>query len=310
MPNSGTKVVLVEDDDDDIYLFKQSIRLEPRIDQDVTIYHSINELFSNETHYCDVLVLDLGLPDSQGLKTIVTVSNYLPDIPIIVLTGTDSSEVGEQAIQLGAQDYIPKAELCQSLISRSIRFSIERHSLVLKMRNMAHVDPLTLLYNRAYFMERLEQQISIADRNKDSFAVMMIDLDGFKDVNDTLGHNAGDQVLSQFAARMRSKTRQADLLARLGGDEFVVLLSAVSSESDCIQSAENKLMCCESPFLVFSHDSVHKVDLGMSIGLAVFPNDGVSPKSLIEHADEAMYSVKNQGKNGYKLYSNLQDDVS
>lgn len=297
------KVLLVEDDEDDIYLFRQSIRLDNRICQEIDVVSSIAALISNGIGDCDVLVLDLGLPDSVGLKTILTVSNNFPDIPIVVLTGVSNEELGEQAIQLGAQDYLPKAELCQNLISRSIRFSIERHSMLAKMKNMAHVDQLTLLYNRAHFLERLEYQISLAERNQEVFGLMLIDLDGFKDVNDTLGHQAGDQVLSQFAARLRSKSRQSDLVARLGGDEFIVLLSAIKDEKDCEKSAEIKLGCCEEAFLVFSEDTVHKVNIGMSIGLSMYPKSGSSPRQLMENADKAMYDVKCSGKNNYRLFS-------
>lgn len=307
MANNEINVTLIEDDPDDIYLFKQSLKQDERIDKSITVFNSIGEFLTSNHDATDVLVLDLGLPDSQGLKTVVTVSNSVPNVPIIVLTGTDSNDIGEQAIQLGAQDYIPKSELCHSLISRSIRFSIERNGLLAKMRNMALVDPLTLLYNRAYFTERLEQQISIAARNKDCFAIMMVDLDGFKEVNDTLGHHAGDQVLSQFSARMRSKTRQSDLIARYGGDEFILLLTSINTEKDCEQSAHNKLQCCSESFLVFSQDQVHKVNIGMSVGLAIFPDDGTTPTALLEHSDEAMYKVKEQGKNNYLLYSQLKD---
>lgn len=303
MSNRGIKVVLIEDDEDDIYLFKQSLQADQKIDREIVVHRSFHSLVSDEQTGFDVCVLDLGLPDSEGLKTVIKVLNYVGDIPVIVLTGLNDNETGEQAIQLGAQDYIPKADLGQGVISRSIRFSIERNSLLLKMKNMANVDPLTLLYNRTYFMERLDQQISLSDSNHDSFAVMMIDLDGFKEVNDTLGHQAGDQVLTQFAARMRVKTRHADVLARYGGDEFVTIINNVTKDNGWSYAAEHRLECCESPFWISTKNGVQQVSIGMSIGMAIFPDHADTAKALLEAADEAMYEVKAKGKNGYLIYS-------
>jgi diguanylate cyclase (GGDEF)-like protein len=253
----------------------------------------------------DIIMLDMGLPDSTGLNTVVQVLNQFNAIPVVVLTGLNSIDIGGQVVQLGAEDYIPKDERNHSLIASSIRFSNERHGLLNKVKNMAHVAPLTLLHNRAYFIDRLGQQCALSQRNTDIFGLIMVDLDGFKEVNDTPGHGAGDQVLEQFSARLKSSTRRSDVLARLGGDEFVMIVSPLMGPTDCDAVATSVLKCVSSPFLIFQGQSVVQVEIGVSVGCSVFPSDAATPNSLLSCADKAMYAVKNSGKNGYKLFSSL-----
>mgnify|MGYP003384836629 FL=1 len=305
MANQIIRIVLVEDDHDDIYIFKNEVKKAFGNDSIIDECHSLSELNAIDKSSVDIIMLDLGLPDSKGLNTLVKVMNQYHEIPIVVLTGVNDIDVGEQAIQLGAEDYIPKDELNHSLISRTIRFAIERHGLLNKVRNMAHVDMLTLLHNRAYFLDRLEQQCALSTRNHEEFGLIMIDLDGFKAVNDTYGHGAGDQVLAQFSARLKSSTRRTDVLARLGGDEFVMIVSPLLNEDACGQVAKSKLDCVKDPFLVFHDGKVVSVKIGMSIGYAMFPADGTSGARLLSCVDKAMYAVKDSGKNGYKAFSNL-----
>jgi PleD family two-component response regulator len=192
-------IILVEDDHDDIYLFKNEVKKAFGNSAKVDVCNSLSELTEIDRDATDIIMLDMGLPDSSGLNTVAKVLNQFNTIPAVVLTGLSSIDIGKRAVQLGAEDYIPKDELSHSLIARSIRFSIERRGLLNKVKDMAHVDPLTLLHNRAYFIDRLGQQCALSQRNTDIFALIMLDLDGFKEVNDTYGHRAGDQVLEQFS---------------------------------------------------------------------------------------------------------------
>lgn len=307
MSSEMVRLALVEDDADDIYIFKNELRKAFGNHVVLEECRSLAELNNLEATAVDIIMLDLGLPDSNGISTVVSVINRYSEIPIVVLTGLNSVELGEQAIQIGAQDYIPKDELTHSFLQRSIRFSIERHALLSKLKNMAHVDTLTLLYNRAYFFERLVQQCQLSKRNKEEFGVIMIDLDGFKEVNDTYGHNVGDQVLEQFSARLKSLTRRTDILARFGGDEFIMIVSPLLNEVGCGQVAEAKLKCTRDPFLIFNNGKVEPVNIGMSIGYAMCPNDSEDANGLIRCADKAMYAVKATGKNGVKAYSSLDE---
>ena len=306
MSNRNLKIVLVEDDPDDIYLFMAEAKKAFGSSATVEVCSTLSALMDIDQSDADIIMLDMGLPDSRGLSTVVKVLNQFSFIPVIVLTGMNSIDVGQQAVQLGAEDYIPKEELNKSLIARSIRFSIERHSLLNKVKDMVHVDPLTMLHNRTYFTNRLEQQCELSKRNKDSFALMMLDLDGFKEVNDTYGHGAGDQVLVQFSARLKSNIRRTDVLARLGGDEFVLIVSPLINSSGCDVVAASILECVSAPFLIYHDLNVEEVKIGISVGCSMFPSDASTPNSLLLCADKAMYSVKNAGKNGYKLFSDAE----
>lgn len=308
MVNQKLKIVLVEDDSDDIYLFKNVVKKSFGNEAKVEVHHSLLSLMDINQDDTDIIMLDMGLPDSSGINTVVKVIKQFNSIPIVVLTGMNNIEIGQQAVQLGAEDYIPKEELSEALVTRSIRFSIERHSLLNKVKDMAHVDPLTMLHNRTYLMDRLEQQCELSTRNNDSFALMILDLDGFKEVNDTYGHSAGDQVLEQFSARLKSNTRRTDVLARLGGDEFVLIVSPLIELSGCDVVAISILGCVADPFLIYHDQNVEQVQIGISVGCAMFSNDATTANRLLICADKAMYDVKKSGKNGYKLFSDLSVD--
>jgi len=303
MPHRSIQVVLVEDDADDAYLASQALTKDESRRYELNHVETLSELMELSLDSVDVILLDLGLPDSNGLSSVVHVINHFRNIPVIVLTGLKSEELGELAIQLGAEDYIPKDELNSTMLSRSIRFSIERHGLLQKLRNMAHVDSLTLLSNRADFEDKIESMLDYATRHQTKLGLLMVDLDGFKQVNDSLGHGAGDQVLAQFAARLKNRTRKSDVVARLGGDEFVLLLQPVESLDACEQVAKSKLECVKDPFLIYVNGAVHEVNVGMSIGIALYPDHAQSARNLKDCADKAMYDVKSQGKNHYRVYS-------
>lgn len=161
-----------------------------------------------------------------------------------------------------------------------------------RMAHMAHHDPLTGLPNRAMFDDRLEQSCSRAERTGQSFAVMFIDLDGFKPVNDAHGHEIGDQALKQVAQRLAKAVRRTDTVARLGGDEFVIILSDLNDPQKAIASMESNLYeAFSKPFVI----GELSLTLGLSIGSAVYPEDGTDPETLLSHADQAMYAVKKSG---------------
>ena len=168
-----------------------------------------------------------------------------------------------------------------------------------KIRKLAYYDPLTSLASRSYFMQRIEESIKSAKRRGDGLTVFFMDLDGFKDVNDTLGHDVGDRLLQELARRLRKVFRETDFIARLGGDEFVVLTSDLSESFDITQVAMRCLAELEKPVDL----DVRRIEPRMSIGIARFPEDGQTAQSLIKAADSAMYSAKNNGKHRFEFYS-------
>lgn len=168
-----------------------------------------------------------------------------------------------------------------------------------RLMEMAHYDELTGLPNRNYFMEHLAQQIEIARRHKQMLGVLFLDLDRFKNVNDSLGHPYGDNLLKQVAVRLRELMRREDVVARLGGDEFICLLPSLEHRDQIAQVANKIIHALSKPFDVESYE----LSACCSIGISLFPDDGDDGDALIKHADSAMYRAKDQGRNRYEYYT-------
>jgi diguanylate cyclase (GGDEF)-like protein/PAS domain S-box-containing protein len=168
-----------------------------------------------------------------------------------------------------------------------------------KLDHLAHHDPLTALPNRLLFHDRLQHGMARAARAGEQLAVLFIDLDRFKNVNDTLGHHVGDALLKKVAMALTRRLRQGDTLARLGGDEFIVMLENIDGESGASHVAEKLMTMFEQPFVVAEHE----LFVTGSIGISLFPEDSVDLNMLIRNADVAMYQAKARGRNNYRFYS-------
>ncbi|WLI90610.1 EAL domain-containing protein [Massilia sp. R2A-15] len=168
-----------------------------------------------------------------------------------------------------------------------------------KLDHLAHHDPLTALPNRLLFHDRLQHALLRAGRDEEQLAILFIDLDRFKNVNDTLGHHVGDELLQQVARALTEQLREGDTLARLGGDEFIVLLENVESQASAGHVAEKLVAMFEQPFMV----SDYELFVTGSVGISVYPNDATDLNMLIRNADVAMYQAKARGRNGYQFYA-------
>ena len=168
-----------------------------------------------------------------------------------------------------------------------------------KLDHMAHHDPLTALPNRLLFHDRLHHALQRAARDNEQLAILFIDLDRFKNVNDTLGHHVGDELLKQVANALAGRLRDGDTLARLGGDEFIVLLENIDGEFGAGHVAEKFMSMFEQPFIV----SDYELFVTGSVGISVYPNDAQDLNMLIRNADVAMYQAKARGRNGYQFYA-------
>ncbi len=171
-------------------------------------------------------------------------------------------------------------------------------AMALQMSHLAQHDVLTDLPNRMLLTDRVTQSISSAHRNGRTLAILFLDLDGFKQVNDSLGHAIGDQLLQSVATRLAACLRQSDTVSRLGGDEFVVLLSEVTHPGDAAISAKKILTALKAPHRVAQHE----VAVTASIGLSIYPADGQDAETLIKNADLAMYQAKQSGRNNYQFF--------
>ena len=169
-----------------------------------------------------------------------------------------------------------------------------------ELARLAHYDPLTDLPNRLLVQSRLDHALDRAERDGASLAVMFLDIDRFKDVNDSLGHPVGDELLVAMARRMRSRLRESDTLARLGGDEFLVVLEDVQRPEDAADVAQALIRLQDSPITL---PSGHEVYVGVSIGISLYPTDGNTTTELIRQADAAMYQAKSHGRNTFRFYT-------
>lgn len=181
----------------------------------------------------------------------------------------------------------------------------ERKRAEKEIRYLAGHDALTGLPNQRLFIDRVTTSLSLAKRNKGKVALLFIDLDGFKSINDTHGHDAGDEVLRLVAARYAKSVRKADTVARIGGDEFVILLTDINKDAAAEVAAEKILSAMSSPFVW----QAHELRLGASIGISMYPDNGSNIEELRQQADRAMYQVKQQGKNNYRFASALSGSV-
>ncbi|RSM65147.1 hypothetical protein DMH04_49750 [Kibdelosporangium aridum] len=176
----------------------------------------------------------------------------------------------------------------------------ERREAEARLVHQALHDSLTGLPNRALLMDRLKQVLARADRHPTLTAVMFLDLDGFKDINDSLGHDIGDQVLREIAARISSQVRPSDTVARLGGDEFVVLCSDLLSEQSAVEISERLTAAVGKPVALPGYEV--EVEVTASIGIALSDNDSLTPEDMLRNADAAMYGAKTQGKNRWEIF--------
>ena len=173
----------------------------------------------------------------------------------------------------------------------------DRKLLEEKLESMAHYDALTGLPNRALFFDRLNQAIIQTKRIQGMFSLMFIDLDGFKAVNDTFGHDTGDALLKAVSLHLHECVRDSDTVARMGGDEFTIILRAIRSQDDAAHVAEKILATLAAPYHLLGHEC----RIGASIGIVVYPDHGLTKEDLLSQSDNAMYAVKKAGKNNYRF---------
>jgi diguanylate cyclase (GGDEF)-like protein len=254
----------------------------------------------------DVVLLDLGLPDCSGLDSLTRLNGLVDSVPVIVLTGLDDEAVAVAAVQAGAQDYLVKGQVDGNLLWRSMRYAIERKQLEQKLAYIATHDSLTGLPNRVLLNDRLSLAITQIERKDRRLAVMMLDLDGFKNVNDTFGHGEGDELLKACAERLTSVLRKGDTVARLGGDEFIVLLSDISSIHEAAVIAARILGLFRESFVL----DRRVIDITTSIGIAVYPEHGADIETLMKNADTAMYLVKGNGRCNFAFFGMQKDNIS
>src|SRR5712691_8915767 len=303
------RVLIVEDSEDDAMLLVRELRhggFEPNWERIETATAMIAAL---DREPWDLEIADFTMPGFSGTEALALVRARDPDLPFIFVSGTIGEDVAVGAMKAGAHDYVMKGNLRRLVpaIERELREATlrrEHRHVLARVQHLAYYDVLTDLPNRALLYDRLYQGLAVAKREHTSFAFMILDLDGFKDVNDTLGHGVGDVLLQQVGRRIQGALREADTVARLGGDEFAVLLPG--TDADTVKLAiERILKVLEQPF----HEEGLTLDVRASIGVAVFPVHGRTSDLLMQRADVAMYVAK-ETKSGFAVYSPKIDQHS
>ncbi len=424
MMKPDIKVLAIEDNSDDAELIR--IALQKVRSPVFSLVHAsrLSEgLVCLKEESFDVVLLDLRLPDGEGIELVDAVRKQSPEIPLIVLTGLDDEEIAIKLLHRDVQDYLIKGQIANGLLVRSIRYAIERKRVVEalqlsemrfrrlsesgiigigyfdidgriteandtflamigrsredlltgrvrwdrlvpaewmphmlkvaeafrttgritpyeteylgpggtrhwglfgaaklddhpagiafiaditerkrleeKIRHLANHDALTGLPNRRLFMELLRVELAEARRNNKKAGLLFLDLDRFKEINDTLGHEAGDQLLQTAAGRLKAAIRDSDLVARIGGDEFSILLGGLEQRNGMTVIARKILDSFRDTCVVAGHELL----VTISMGISVYPDDSEDIGALFRYADMAMYSAKEEGRNAFAYYA-------
>ncbi len=298
------EILLVDDSEDVFEIIKAVLG-----DQDLiniswaaNIKDAINVLRRKQF---DMIFLDHFLKDGTSIDFFRNVEDEGIDTPIIVVTGYGDEMIASQVIQLGAYEYLPKSKINPESLSRVINNTLERYRLRndvkkahAKMAEMSTVDELTKLHNRRYFVEVLEGEFERAIRYQTEMALIMMDLDYFKKINDTYGHLAGDMVLSKIGEILKAHVRRNDLACRYGGEEFAVILPSITRNiTYSVYERFRKVVSAQ----VFEYES-KQFHVTVSIGIA-YSNDADLINDLLAHADQALYQAKKTDRNKIVTYN-------
>ncbi|MDO8606573.1 MAG: diguanylate cyclase [Phaeospirillum sp.] len=256
---------------------------------------AIEKLNTQEFEIC---LLDYLVKDGNAKDVLARVDFGHVTTPVIVVSAFDDRDFVLEALRHGADDYVIKGKFSENDLHQAIQYAIYRKYKELRLRQRALYDPLTGLANRHLLFDRLDEVHRFSTRHDEKFAVLVIDLDKLKQVNDTMGHEAGDRLIQCSANALIGSMRSSDTIARVGGDEFVAILKN-------IRDKEGVARLCDSMRQAIEARAAAEIgltkDISCSIGIAVFPDDSSSPTEMLRMADTAMYTVKRAGGGSFKF---------
>lgn len=296
------KVLIVDDQQANILLLERMLRGAGYVSVTSTMDPGeVCELHRKNAY--DLIVLDLRMPGMDGFQVMESLKEIETDgyLPVLVITAQPAHKL--RALQSGAKDFVSKPfDLAEVLMRvhnmlevRLLHKAALDHGKMLE--SLALNDPLTGLANRRLLSERMSVALVHARRNKSTMAVVYLDLDDFKQINDTLGHDAGDVLLKMVADRLMATVREEDTVARLGGDEFIIALWHVSGANHAATVALKVIAAVSKPYDLKGH----AVTITTSAGVGVYPVHGEDADTLMKSADLALYEAKQAGKNAYRL---------
>lgn len=253
-----------------------------------------NRLANGEFSYCLI---------PEDLALLHDVRRTAQHTLCLMIRDDDSPELDNQAISDGADEVLLRQSLTTASLRRALLHAGWRRQSGGKLARQAKQDPLTGLGNRAMLEEELDRLLLRSKRSHTSFALLYIDLDYFKQINDSFGHGLGDLLLAVIANRLRRSMRDVDLITRIGGDEFVALLTDLHDVNDAALIASKIIHALSEPITLNGHHLL----ISASVGIASHPQHGASAQELLAHADQALYRAKAGGRNGYRFYSPEED---
>ncbi|MCM2358320.1 MAG: GGDEF domain-containing response regulator [Geobacteraceae bacterium] len=293
MNDKTIQLLLIEDNPGDERLLSEMLKEIGSARISMTAVASLDEALRIIGYVVfDLILLDLNLPDSEGLETFRRIQEAAPDVPAVILSGMDDEDIAVGAVQAGAQDYLIKGEVDGKLLVRSLRYAIERHKMREALKGLSLIDELTGLYNRRGFLTLAVQQLKTADRLGQRMMLLFADMDGLKWINDNLGHAEGDLAVRETADIFRETFRESDIIARFGGDEFAVLVMETGGESE--EAVTDRLTGNLETHNAWGDRSC---PLSLSMGIAHYdPAAPCSIEELLEQADFLMYGQKKAKK--------------
>ncbi len=298
--SSACKVLIVDDSVDHQFLYEAMLKRAPG--GTFTVVSAANAragLLAAREECPDCILLDLNLPDLGGLDFLEALRESFGELPcaVVIITAHGSESAAVEAMKRGVQDYLVKGQIDANSLGEAISKALgsvaerrRREEEQARLFHMALHDSLTGLANRLHFESRLAHALELARRTNSLVTLLTMDLDGFKALNDELGHQAGDEALVQVAERLRTVLRESDTLARLGGDEFALLMESHPTREGALVVAGRVIDAIKAPMRL----EERSVRVGVSIGIA-HSDAAVDAATLVRHADSAMYRAKRSG---------------
>lgn len=295
-PSKARKILLIDDDERQEHLLTLQLakfrREQFELEYVPTYEGGLKKLLSGNNAVC---LLDYHLGDRNGLDLLRESRIAGCDTPVFILTADDSDEVDIAAMEAGAVDYLTKATLNSRLLERSIRYALKLGETLAQLRQLAQRDELTRLFNRREFQRILSEEWERSVRFKRPFSLVMVDIDHFKKINDTHGHQVGDEVLRHVASLLAGQVRTVDRVARYGGEEFALIMVETDDKNAAEHIKRLGVLLADLPCMV--EDKNLTVAVTLSAGVADSLGGASNAAELVESADKALYAAKNAGRN-------------
>ncbi len=290
-------VVVLADDDPSIRLMVRHV-LESEDFDIIEASDGLEAIKAVEKYHPALILLDAVMPGIDGFTTCQQIKEKgYTDIPVMMITGLDDDASVERAYEVGAIDFITKP-IKWAVLKHRVKSVVAKVIAERKVQLLAYRDNLTGLPNRLLFADRLEQAVKRSERSRTSMALMLIDIDDFKLVNDSFGHDAGDKLIKAVGELISKSLRRADTIARLGGDEFAVVIEGIDGPDDAISIADNLTTILEHNVRLDDQETYTSA----SIGISVYPGDGKDARTLLKNADTAMFRAKENGRHCFQFY--------